>query len=329
MIELLLGARDLSHTRLAFSPLWETVASIRVLQSPARHSVHLPWVHQTRPLVRALPGHDLLTALVPPRGYLPDFLTPPPASPLPSLAEELTALAATPGSELRRDLRTAYPHGLPEVLQPLHDRPKTGLRRVVGLLRAYAEIALLPHWTRLQDLLEGDVRYRSRALARGGAYELFGDLHPRISWHHDTLRVDNRFSVHRDLTGEGVLLVPSAFCWPSVLVISRAPLQPTVYYPARGIALLWESHRAQGPEHLRALLGGTRARVLIETAAPASTVELARRLDVTPGNVSQHLGVLRRAGLVSGHRSGSVVLYARTALGDQLVGVVPHRPTGR
>lgn len=328
MIELLLGAHDLSHTRLAFSPLWEAVTSIRVLQAPARHSVHLPWVQQTRPLVRALPDHELLPALVPARGYLPDFLTPPPRSPLPSLADELAAVQATPAREVRRDLRTAYPHGLPAALEPLHDRPRTGLRRVAELLQAYAEVALLPHWARLQDLLVGDVRYRSAALARGGAYELFRDLHPRISWEFDRLRVVSHHDARRDLDGRGLLLVPSAFCWPAVLVISRAPLQPTVYYPARGIALLWETHRAEGPEHLRALLGGTRAQVLVETAAPASTVELARRLDVTPGNVSQHLGVLRRAGLVTGHRSGPVVLYARTELGDELAGVV-RRAAGR
>jgi DNA-binding transcriptional ArsR family regulator len=38
-----------------------------------------------------------------------------------------------------------------------------------------------------------------------------------------------------------------------------------------------------------------------------------------PSRVSQHLRVLRGAGLVTPHRQGRVVLYARTARGQGLV----------
>jgi len=320
VIELLLDADDVSHTRLAFSPLWEAVYSVRALQAPARRAVHLPWVRQTRELIRQLPDRDLLQALVPPRGYLPDFLSPPPASPLPSLAAELAELRSTPSARVRNDLERAYPRGLPPVLADLHARPRSHLRRISDVIDAYADLALLPHWPRIRDLLEGDIRYRSLALARGGPHELFADLHPRISWTGEALRIEAHHQQRRVLAGEGVLLVPSAFGWPDVLVISATGLQPTVFYPVRGIALLWETQAEPGPEPLRALIGPTRAQVLQQTASPASTVELARRLGVTAGNISQHLGVLRRAGLVTGHRSGPVVLYARTELGDELIG---------
>ncbi|WP_256090514.1 ArsR/SmtB family transcription factor [Actinacidiphila rubida] len=53
---------------------------------------------------------------------------------------------------------------------------------------------------------------------------------------------------------------------------------------------------------------------------PASTTELARRLDVTPGAVSQHLRVLLEARLLNRARHGRMVLYARSALGDALCG---------
>ena len=59
-------------------------------------------------------------------------------------------------------------------------------------------------------------------------------------------------------------------------------------------------------------------RILIALAAEATTTELARRLAASPAGVSEHLGVLRRAGLVRARRDGRSVLYSRTAAGDVL-----------
>jgi DNA-binding transcriptional ArsR family regulator len=61
-----------------------------------------------------------------------------------------------------------------------------------------------------------------------------------------------------------------------------------------------------------------RARVLVELDRPAATLELAQRLGVSPGSVSDHLTTLRRAGLVMRRREGRRVIYARTARGDDL-----------
>jgi DNA-binding transcriptional ArsR family regulator len=68
------------------------------------------------------------------------------------------------------------------------------------------------------------------------------------------------------------------------------------------------------------VLGRVRAGVLSALDRPRSTTDLARALGVTPGGVSQHLGALRAAGLVQGHRVGRVVLYLRSPAGDTLVG---------
>jgi len=69
---------------------------------------------------------------------------------------------------------------------------------------------------------------------------------------------------------------------------------------------------------LEALLGHRRARVLLELARPAGTLDLARRMGVSAGGVSDHLKVLRAAGLVTGRREGRQVIYARTDKGDAL-----------
>jgi DNA-binding transcriptional ArsR family regulator len=52
---------------------------------------------------------------------------------------------------------------------------------------------------------------------------------------------------------------------------------------------------------------------------PLSTTELARRTGMTPGGVSQHLAVLRAAGLVTAHRDGRTVRTVRTALAEALL----------
>lgn len=96
------------------------------------------------------------------------------------------------------------------------------------------------------------------------------------------------------------------------------PWQPTLLYPPRGVATLWEASSAD-PGALGVLLGELRARVLAELDPPASTTELARRLDTSPAGVSAHLSVLRRAGLAAPQRSGRSVLYARTAAGEALL----------
>uniref|UniRef100_UPI0013D788E8 ArsR family transcriptional regulator n=1 Tax=Fodinicola feengrottensis TaxID=435914 RepID=UPI0013D788E8 len=54
-------------------------------------------------------------------------------------------------------------------------------------------------------------------------------------------------------------------------------------------------------------------------AGPTSTGDLARRLEVTPAAVSQHLGVLRGAGLVTTDRRGRGAIHMRTPTADALV----------
>jgi DNA-binding transcriptional ArsR family regulator len=83
---------------------------------------------------------------------------------------------------------------------------------------------------------------------------------------------------------------------------------------------VWESAAVSAPGALVELLGPPRARLLGLLDRPASTTELAHRLAVSPSAVSQHLRVLRGAGLLSRARSGRSVLYLRSPLGDQLVG---------
>ena len=96
------------------------------------------------------------------------------------------------------------------------------------------------------------------------------------------------------------------------------PLQPMVVYPKQADRL-WDPENARNPSPLAALLGSVRAGVLETLVTPSSTTDLAGRLGVTPGAVSQHLGVLRGCDLVIARRVGRRVIYSHTATGEALV----------
>jgi hypothetical protein len=148
----------------------------------------------------------------------------------------------------------------------------------------YWELALAPYWPRMLTLVEGDVLHRARRLAGGGAQELFNDLDPAVTWDTDTLYAGHRHvSGSRALAGRGLLLVPSVFVWPRVFSVVLPPWQPTLRYPPRGIATLWERHEHNPPEALAAVLGRSRAALLAELDAPASTTDLARRTGLSAG----------------------------------------------
>jgi DNA-binding transcriptional ArsR family regulator len=91
---------------------------------------------------------------------------------------------------------------------------------------------------------------------------------------------------------------------------------------------LW-APRAENSAALADLLGAGRALVLTALDREASTTAHARRLAVSPAGVSEHLAVLRRAGLVRGRRHGREVLYARTAAGDALLRAPASAPGSR
>jgi DNA-binding transcriptional ArsR family regulator len=206
----------------------------------------------------------------------------------------------------------------PEIAKPWLANPRREARRLADLFDAYWARALEPVWPRLRAFLDADIAYRARRLASGGPEALFADLSIEVTWQRPHLRVP--VPLHEatvNLGGRGLLLMPSAFAAQRPAVIDRPPWQPTLVYPARGIATLWEQ-AAPVSDGLARLLGSSRAVMLSELAAPRSTTDLAERLSLSPATTSHHLMALRDAGLVVGRREGRAVLYARTSLGDAL-----------
>ena len=310
----------MARTRFSVSAMWELAHSLQALSDPSRAAIHLPWL---RGLSGQLGDLDLkpVIALVPARGYTPDFLTPPPQGPLGEIDEELAAVAATPAGTVREEMEVyARANRRPGVAAPWLEQPERQLARTVETLRAFWDRALAPHWPRVRALLDADIAHRARRLTEGGPAALFEDLHPGfVRWRGDRLEIDLSFTSERDLGGHGLLLMPSAFQWPGPAVISRAPWQPSLIYPARGLAALWEEG-CPAPGGLARVMGPARAQLLALLEAPRSTTDLARLSGLTPGGVSQHLAALRDAGLLTSRREGRSVLYVRTPVADALVG---------
>jgi DNA-binding transcriptional ArsR family regulator len=312
---------DLARVRFAVSPLFETLAAIRVATGPQGPGFHRRWLDAVRP---RLAGLDLraITSLQPRHGYTPDFLAPPPPGPAPRFADELALLAATPAdvveAEIELSLRDTpgacdtelgrFLRGDPEILAFLTET-------VAAAWHALVE----PDWPRVRALLEADVAYRSRRLAEGGLDGLLPDLHPTLRWTGDTLVREPGGDEDHDLGGRGILLLPSAFKHDEAVVITQPPWQPTVAYPARGLGGLWAPVAGTRDAALARLLGGTRAGLLADLDAPASTTWLARRHALAPATVSAHLTVLRDAGLVAGERHRHEIRYRRTELGTALL----------
>jgi DNA-binding transcriptional ArsR family regulator len=133
--------------------------------------------------------------------------------------------------------------------------------------------------------------------------------------------VEQGSDIVRESSGQGLLLVPSVFTWPKLVVSTTTPGQARLIYGARGVARLWEpDHEPEADDDpIGALLGRTRAAILWRLDLPHTTTQLARALGQSPSAISQHLAVLRRTALVTSWRSGRSTLSRRTPLATSLL----------
>jgi hypothetical protein len=168
-----------------------------------------------------------------------------------------------------------------------------------------------PSWERIRGCLERDVLYRSRVLAERGLATVLEDVALSVAFDGD-----QRLAEVRSLDDAGVLLVPSVFIWPRAAAVRSPASGPlTLGYPARGIEAMWAPSSRPRHGELARLIGQTRAQILEALDEPMHTTALAHHLGRSPGNVADHLAVLRLSGLVANARVGAHVIYSRTSLG--------------
>ncbi|WP_256104275.1 winged helix-turn-helix domain-containing protein [Streptomyces sp. ODS05-4] len=313
---------DLAAIRMAARPdaLWETILSFHRLRDRRGALVFGAWREEAR---AKLGGETrLLGALVPQRGYFPDFLTP--QAGLDGLEPGLEAIRATPPARVHTELAllsagrsAATP--LPGWALDLAQGDPAPFGRLLSALRGYHRAAIEPFWSYLESRIEADRALRGRALLDGGAEELLASLPPMLRWRAPVLEAD--YPVDRDvhLDGRGLLLQPSFFCRATPVVLRDPDLPPVLVYPVTHADAPAAAAADGGASPLGRLVGHTRSAVLRAIGHGGTTSELARRAGVSLASASQHAGVLREAGLVVTMRQGSSVLHTLTPLGAALL----------
>ncbi|WP_208115454.1 ArsR/SmtB family transcription factor [Labedaea rhizosphaerae] len=316
---------DLGRVRFACSPLWEAVTSVRRLAAPS--GLHRPWLAAVQPRLDEVTDMDLLTTVIRPAGYLPDFLHPVPMRREPTFEAQLATLRETDPERVSAELAhlAQHPVAMPgpgraqreAALAEAAAAPEATLDRLVAALAAYWRVAIEPHWPSMRALLHADLTHRLEELAAGGVRQVFRTLHPSVRLHGEWLHVVKYYDGTADLGDQQVVLIPCVFAWPDVLVRTAEP-SPALTYAPRGVGKLWESRTPRGRSPLAGVLGATRAAILTQLDLPMATDHLAVQLDLAAPTVNVHLKALQEAGLLTSRRAGRHVLYRRTELGDQL-----------
>ena len=313
--------------RFAVSPLWETQAAVQALVDERGRTYHDPWLQRIRADAGQLDWAPLL-AVLPRFGYVPDFLTPPPAAGLPAVAEQLDQIRATDPAEVAEEIQRCIDSRPDAIslrwLKTFLAEPQRARDQLATLLEDAWTALVEPHWARVRSLLERDIAERSRMLAVHGLRHCLSGLHPKVRWTDHGVVLPDGSDRTVQVGHRGLLLMPSAFLWPNVAAVVDEPWQPTIVYPADGIAELWASRVV--PEALGRLLGRTRARILAALDQPLSTTAVAAMHDLSPAGASRHLLALRDSGLAAAARHGHEVLYGRTELGALLLGANDAQP---
>ncbi|MCK2220381.1 helix-turn-helix domain-containing protein [Actinomadura sp. ATCC 31491] len=287
-----------------------------------------------------------------------DFLVP--ARPRPSLAEELddvdrlddetyvtAALVTTCGSNRvhfagpspladatarERALDLAQARGaLQEAFaERLLADPAAVRARVRDTLEQCAGAFFDAAWTDVAGRLAADLRLKNDLLRRQGPAAALASVSRAVTLTPDGERIvvdklqDNATAAH----GAGVTFLPSVFGRPHLVVVHAPGWRPVVQYPvaepepAEPVPLETVTLR------LEALAHPVRLRLLRTLArGPHTTGELAHAWALSPPEVSRHLAVLRRAGLLTARRQGRYVRYTvnvpeLTALGADLLAAV-------
>ncbi|MBE3009416.1 winged helix-turn-helix transcriptional regulator [Microbispora sp. NEAU-D428] len=316
MLRLEFTDADLRQITVAATPdvVLETALSVRRLRTGAGGgSRSLPGLRRLHHLVNGslAARAGVLLEVVPPEGFLPDFLLQPAAR---DLAAGVELIAQVPEAQFAADLSALPPSPAPSRwFRELASGAVAARRTLADDLRTYFRSSLAPVWQTVQAAAAADRSLRAETLLRGGIDALLATLNTRWHWQPPVLHIPSHLSYDVPLCGRGLLLIPSYFA-PTPLLTWRPGLSTVLVYP-----ICRDDDRAGSADALGPLLGRTRAAVLAALRDPATTTALAERAGVSLASASQHATVLRNAGLVSTTRIGGAVLHALTPLGAALL----------
>ncbi|MEU8621893.1 DUF5937 family protein [Streptomyces sp. NPDC048623] len=353
-----IGGPPSGSLRFAASPLAELTAMLHVLAEPGHHPQLADWAGGVWAGLRPELAERLREAEFLWRSSRADFLVP--ARPRPTLAEELddvdrlddetyvtAALVTTCGSnrlhfaapspladatarERALDLAQARGSLQEAFAERLLADPAAVRARVRHTLEQCAEAFFDAAWTGVAVRLATDLRLKNDLLKRQGVRAALASVSGAVTLAPDGDRIivdklqDNATSAH----GGGVTFLPSVFGRPHLVVVHAPGWQPVVQYPVAEASPSEPVSLETVTLRLEALAHPVRLRLLRTLARGAHTNgELARAWELSPPEVSRHLAVLRRAGLLTARRQGRYVRYTAdlpglTSLGTDLLEAV-------
>jgi Family of unknown function (DUF5937)/Helix-turn-helix domain len=327
------------------SPLAELVAMLHVLAEPAHHPDLQPWAAGVLAGCKPSFTDRLLEAEFLWRSSRADFLVP--ALPRATLAEELdgidgltdqtyvaAALVTTCGSsrlsfrrtpvDRLRNLARARGPAQAAFVERLLDDPGTVRARVRLLLEDCVGEFFGEAWRRVAFTLAKDARHKADVHERQGLAAALAAMSPAMTVSGDRIVLD-KVQDNRTSADDGLTFIPTAFGRPHLIVVHAPGWRPVVQYPIGAdepVPLDVVQHRVEAFSHpVRLRLCRTLAR------GPRTTGELAEAWHLSAPEVSRHLAVLKKAGLIRTARRGRYVsheldLSATAALGADLVAVL-------
>ncbi|MCC9706992.1 DUF5937 family protein [Streptomyces sp. MNU76] len=197
-------------------------------------------------------------------------------------------------------------------------------------------------WSRLCHPLAADARHKTDLLRHKGLAEALGAVSPSLTLdgpdgRNSTDDPDGRNTADgpggrggaagrdgaagrivvdklvegRTHTGDGgLLLVPTSLGRPHLTVLHRFGWQPVIQYPVSAAEPATPPSVDQLALRMTALAHPVRMRLCRNLARSANTTgELAQMLGMTPPEISRHLAVLKKAGLLTTRRRGRYVLH--------------------
>ncbi|MEZ0114531.1 DNA-binding transcriptional ArsR family regulator [Catenulispora sp. EB89] len=348
--------------RFAVSPLAELTAMLHALAATEHHLNVAPWAAGVRAALRPELAERLQEAEFLWRSSRADFLLP--ARPKPSLKEELddvdriddeayvlSALVTTCGSNRvhfgaaspltddaarERALEQAQARGAVQeaFAERLLADPAAVRQRVRQTLEQCAEAFFDAAWPDVVVRLAADAQVKTDLRERGGIGRALASVSGAVAVTAlgdagECIVVDKLQDNATSAQGVGMTLIPSVFGSPHLVAVHAAGWRPVMQYPVAELSVVERPVPMDVIERrLQALSHPVRLR-LVRTMArsPHTTGELADAWRLTPPEVSRHLAVLRKAGLLVTERRGRYVYYAvdasvLTALGGDLLSAV-------
>ncbi|MCD2466136.1 DUF5937 family protein [Streptomyces sp. MBT42] len=333
----------LPRERIVFcpSPLAELGAALHALAEPAHHARLHAWTATTAAALKPELADRLHEADFMWRSTRSDFLLP--AQPRATLAEELDDLDRMDdekfvGSALEISCASRYSRGAPSPLvdermrrralelaaargprqsafveRMLADPPGTRawIRR---LMEDCDEAFFADTWRRVRVQLSADARHKTELMRRKGLAEAVGDVSSAMVLEEDEagsrIVVDKLVQGRTHAEGTGVTFLPTAFGWPHLFALHAPGWQPVIQYPVPARDLGGGAPVDTVKLRMEAVAHPMRMRLSRSLARGAySTSELADSYGISAPEVSRHLAVMKKAGLITTQRRGRYVLH--------------------